>query len=76
MGYQANTAVSSIFNAAAIGSLAVVSASNKIIIGSASVTVVEGPVAYSFPSDGRFKDNIKQDVKGLDFIMKLKPDLP
>ncbi|MCB0709945.1 MAG: tail fiber domain-containing protein, partial [Chitinophagaceae bacterium] len=37
------------------------------------VTVIEGQVAWSFPSDARFKYNIKADVPGLDFIKQLKP---
>ena len=73
IGYNSNPSISTITNATSLGANAFVSASNKVRIGSSTVTVVEGPVAYSFPSDGRFKDNIKQDVKGLDFIMKLKP---
>ncbi|MDZ4822745.1 MAG: tail fiber domain-containing protein, partial [Flavobacteriales bacterium] len=33
-----------------------------------------GQVAYSFPSDGRFKNNITEsDVKGLEFIKLLRP---
>ena len=35
--------------------------------------VIEGAVAFSPPSDGRFKDNVMEDVQGLDFIMKLRP---
>jgi hypothetical protein len=38
-----------------------------------TVTVIEGQVAYSYPSDARFKGNVKEDVKGLDFINKLRP---
>jgi hypothetical protein len=57
----------------ALGSSALVTASNKVRIGNASVTVIEGQVAYSFPSDGRFKTNIKEDVPGLAFINKLRP---
>ncbi len=61
-------------NSTAIGNGATATVNNKIRLGNASVTVIEGQVAYTFPSDGRFKTNIKEtDVKGLDFIMKLKP---
>ncbi len=73
LGYNANPSVGTLTNATAIGDFATVNASNKVRIGSASVTVIEGQVAYSWPSDGRFKENIKDDVSGLDFIMKLKP---
>jgi trimeric autotransporter adhesin len=59
--------------ATALGAFAVSNADSKVRIGSTSVTVIEGQVGYSFPSDGRFKDNVRDDVKGLDFIMKLRP---
>jgi trimeric autotransporter adhesin len=42
-------------------------------IGNANVTVIEGQVPFTTPSDGRFKFNIREDVKGLNFILKLRP---
>ena len=60
-------------NSTALGSGAVSNASNKVRIGNAAVTVIEGQVPFSFPSDGRYKFNIKEDVRGLDFIMQLRP---
>jgi hypothetical protein len=60
-------------NASAIGSNALVNASNKIRFGDATVTVVEGPVVYTV-SDGRFKDNVSEEaVVGLNFIKRLRP---
>jgi hypothetical protein len=50
-----------------------VDASNKIRLGNGNVTVIEGQVPFTTPSDGRFKTNIRQDIKGLDFINRLKP---
>lgn len=74
IGHFANVSTGALSNAIVIGSSATVNSSNKVRIGNPSVTVIEGQVAYSFPSDGRFKYNINQsDVKGLDFILKLKP---
>jgi len=60
-------------NATAIGYNAKVNASDKIRLGNSSVTVIEGQVPYTFPSDGRFKTNVTETVKGLEFIMKLRP---
>ena len=60
-------------NATAIGAGALVNASNKVRIGNTSVTVIEGQVPFTTPSDSRYKFNIKEDVKGLDFIIKLRP---
>ncbi len=59
-------------NTGAFGSSATVTASNTIRIGNSSITSVGGYAAWSNLSDGRFKTNVKQNVSGLDFIMKLK----
>ncbi len=60
-------------NSSAIGSNAMCNNNNKIRFGSSTITVIEGQVAYSFPSDRRFKNNITENVRGLDFIKKLRP---
>lgn len=60
-------------NSTAIGYDAVSYASNRVRLGNSAVTSVEGPVPFSTPSDGRFKYDIKEDVKGLDFILQLRP---
>lgn len=73
IGYGANTNIENQTNSTAIGAFALVNASNKVRIGNTAVTVIEGQVAWSFPSDARFKYNIKADVPGLDFIKQLKP---
>jgi trimeric autotransporter adhesin len=74
VGYAANAPSGStaITNATAIGYFAIVNASNKVRIGNTSVTVVEGPVAYTFPSDRRLKENIKSTNIGLEFIKRLQ----
>ena len=73
LGFGADVSAGNLTNATAIGSGAIVNASNKIRIGNSSVTVIEGQVAYTFPSDGRFKTNVSENIRGLDFIMKLRP---
>ncbi len=73
IGAWANVASGNLSNAVAIGYKAVVNASNKIRLGNSQITVIEGQVPYTFPSDGRFKTNVDEVVKGLDFIMKLRP---
>jgi hypothetical protein len=60
-------------NATAVGYGAIVDASNKVRIGNAAVTVIEGQVPFTTPSDGRYKFNVQEDVKGLDFILQLRP---
>lgn len=67
------TGSSTLTNATAIGALALVNASNKVRIGNNAVTVVEGAAPYTTLSDGRFKFEVQEDVKGLDFILHLRP---
>ncbi len=74
LGNQANVSADGINNATAIGANTIVDASNKIRIGDASVTVIEGSVAWSTPSDRRLKENITiNNSLGLNFITQLKP---
>lgn len=60
-------------NATAIGSNAKVNASNKVRIGDNTITVIEGQVAWSNPSDIRLKKDVIDVTYGLDFINKLHP---
>ena len=60
-------------NSMALGNGANITASNQVRIGNIFVTSIGGYVAWSNLSDGRFKKNVKSDVKGLEFILKLKP---
>jgi trimeric autotransporter adhesin len=73
IGGRAGVSTGNLSNATAIGFDAIVNASNKIRLGSATVSVIEGQVPFSTPSDGRFKTNIKENVIGLNFIMQLRP---
>lgn len=50
-----------------------VTTGNSVTIGNASTNVIGGQVGWSQYSDGRLKDNIKQNVPGLAFINKLNP---
>ncbi len=60
-------------NTTSIGNAASVTASNTIHIGNTSITEISGQVAFSTYSDMRFKNNVKQNVVGLEFIRKLNP---
>lgn len=73
LGRLADVSTGSLSNASVIGFNATVNASNKVRLGNTTVTVVEGQVAYTNPSDARFKFNVQENVPGLDFIQKLKP---
>jgi hypothetical protein len=58
-------------NATAIGSGAIADASNKIRLGNTSVTVIEGQVAFTFPSDKTKKENFKP-VDGEEVLGKIR----
>lgn len=60
-------------NATAIGYKAVSNASNKVVIGNTTVTSIGGYKSWTVLSDARFKKNIEENVKGLEFIMALRP---
>ena len=72
IGFGANPTTNNLINATAIGYQATVDASNKVRIGNASISVIEGQVAWSNPSDRRLKENIVYSNRlGLDFINHL-----
>jgi trimeric autotransporter adhesin len=75
IGYMANVSNPNQVNSTAIGNGAFVNNSNKVRIGNGLVTVVEiQSTAIYTGSDARFKTNISEsDVKGLDFIKRLRP---
>jgi hypothetical protein len=56
----------------AVGS-GVANPSNRVEIGNTSVSWIGGQVGWSTYSDDRIKDDVKEKVPGLDFVMKLKP---
>lgn len=75
LGFRTGVAMFSgpVNNSTAVGAYALVNTSNKVRLGDAGVTVVEGPVFYTV-SDERFKNNVSEkDVKGLEFIKLLRP---
>lgn len=73
IGSNADTQVDGLTNATAIGYNAKVNASNKVRIGNANITVIEGQVNWSVGSDRRLKENIEySDKLGLEFVNRLK----
>jgi hypothetical protein len=73
IGFNAFATPNNYGNSTALGANAQINNHNKVRIGDVNVTVIEGQVGLSVVSDGRFKTNVKDEVKGLDFIMKLHP---
>jgi hypothetical protein len=60
-------------NSTAIGNGALVFQNNMMRLGNSAVTRIESQVGLTVVSDGRYKFNVKEEVKGLDFIKKLRP---
>jgi trimeric autotransporter adhesin len=73
LGYLADVTLNNLSNATAIGYGAKVNLSNKVRIGNAAVTVIEGQVPWTTTSDKRLKNHIADLPLGLDFITKLHP---
>ena len=73
IGRQADCSPGSLSNSTAIGYQASVNASDKIRLGNSSVTVIEGAVPFTNPSDARDKTNFVPLDAGLNFINELKP---
>jgi hypothetical protein len=75
VGYNAGPTSSNpgLSNTTAIGNGASVTASDQVHIGNSSVGEIGGYAPWTDISDARYKFNIRDDVKGLDFILKLRP---
>jgi len=73
LGSHADVTAGNLHNATAIGHNALADASNKVRIGNNAVTSIGGKVGWTSFSDERIKDNIKENVPGLEFINALRP---
>ena len=71
IGFSANVSTGNLTNATAIGNGATVNANNKIRLGNTAVTVIEGQVAFTFPSDKTQKENL-QAVDGEAVLGKIR----
>jgi hypothetical protein len=61
------------FNVIAIGQAVVCTASSQARIGNSATNSIGGYANWTNFSDGRYKKNMQENVKGLDFIMRLRP---
>jgi hypothetical protein len=71
IGFQADVSAGDLTNATAIGSEAVVDASNKIRLGNSNVTVIEGQVGFTASSDRNQKENFKR-MEGETVLTKIR----
>ncbi len=71
----ANTDVTGtgLFNVIAIGQATTVGASSVARFGNSATISYGGWAGWSNVSDARFKKDVRENVRGLDFIMKLRP---
>jgi hypothetical protein len=60
-------------NSTGLGQSVVITASNQVRVGNISINSIGGQVGWTTFSDVRIKNNIQEDVHGLDFILKLRP---
>jgi hypothetical protein len=61
------------FNVIAIGQSVVCTASSQARIGNSATNSIGGFADWTNFSDGRYKKDLKEDVKGIDFILRLRP---
>lgn len=66
-------ATTTVDNSTALGYGATVWGNNQVRIGNTAVTSIGGQVGWTTFSDGRYKENINQNVPGLVFMEKLIP---
>ena len=75
IGANADVSASYLGDATAIGANAIANGYDKVVIGGPypGTIVIGGYANWSNFSDGRFKENVQEDVPGLSFISKLRP---
>jgi len=73
LGANCDDATDNLRNCVAIGQQVTCTSDNQVVIGNLATNSIGGQVGWTTFSDGRFKKNIREDVKGLDFILRLKP---
>lgn len=73
VGANTDVNASGLFNVIAVGQGTTVTASSTARFGNSATGSYGGWANWTSVSDGRFKKNVRENVVGLDFIMKLKP---
>jgi hypothetical protein len=76
IGYGSGTHSSTpnVYNTISIGNDDILNAyQNQAFIGNTSTGWIGGKVTWSTYSDARIKNTVTEDVKGLDFILRLRP---
>ena len=72
-GVNAGPVVDELNNAFTFGSNSLITSNHSGTLGNLSLQKIGGSVNWGTTSDGRMKKGIKEDIKGLDFILQLRP---
>jgi hypothetical protein len=73
IGYNTGPNASNLANTTTLGIDARATATDMVRIGNTYVSSIGGQVGWTTFSDGRFKENVREDVPGLSFINQLRP---
>jgi hypothetical protein len=73
IGYNTGPNASNLANTTTLGIDARATATDMVRIGNGFVNSIGGIVDWTTFSDGRFKENVREDVPGLSFINQLRP---
>lgn len=73
LGHYTDVTAGNFNNTTAIGNGAIVNASDKIVLGNQVVASIGGYAPWTDFSDGRYKQNVMENVPGLAFIQALRP---
>ncbi len=73
IGYNTGPNSANLFNTTCIGIDATATASDMVRVGNVFVNSIGGQVGWSTLSDGRFKEEVNENVPGLSFITRLRP---
>ena len=73
LGANCDVTADGLYNCIAIGQAVTCNASSQAIIGNSATNYIGGYANWTNISDGRYKTNVQENVKGLEFIMRLKP---
>lgn len=73
VGFNSGASTGTFDNTTTLGTDARATATDMVRIGNIFVNSIGGQVTWTSLSDGRFKENIQENVPGLAFINKLRP---
>jgi hypothetical protein len=73
VGYNTGPSTTNLANTTCVGTDATATATDMVRIGNVYVNSIGGQVGWTTLSDGRFKENVNENVPGLAFITQLRP---